>query len=87
VPLIALTASYNIRRWDNGGSGAESRLTDSPGIYLAGDWIGDHGMLADAATASARAAAAQARAFLGTLGPPPDGHAVAYAATLQGAAA
>jgi phytoene dehydrogenase-like protein len=30
-----------------------------PGAYLAGDWIGDRGMLADAAIASARAAAAR----------------------------
>jgi hypothetical protein len=72
--LVALTASHNIRRWHNGGLGADSRLTNSPGVYLAGDWIGDGGMLADAATASARAAAAQARAFLGTLGPLPDRH-------------
>jgi phytoene dehydrogenase-like protein len=31
--------------------------TGVPGAYLAGDWVGDEGMLADAAMASARAAA------------------------------
>ncbi len=30
-----------------------------PGAYLAGDWVGEHGMLADAAIASARVAAAR----------------------------
>ena len=33
------------------------RNTDVPGLYLAGDWVGDSGWLADASFASARAAA------------------------------
>jgi pyruvate/2-oxoglutarate dehydrogenase complex dihydrolipoamide dehydrogenase (E3) component len=32
-------------------------VTAVRGLYLAGDWVGDEGMLADAALASARAAA------------------------------
>lgn len=32
-------------------------VTGAPGLYVAGDWVGDHGMLADASFASARRAA------------------------------
>jgi phytoene dehydrogenase-like protein len=34
-----------------------SAITNVPGLYLAGDWVGNEGMLSDAALASARAAA------------------------------
>jgi phytoene dehydrogenase-like protein len=34
------------------------RVPDVPGLYVAGDWVGPEGMLADASLASARAAAA-----------------------------
>ncbi|HEU0107328.1 MAG TPA: FAD-dependent oxidoreductase [Vicinamibacteria bacterium] len=34
------------------------RVPDLPGLYVAGDWVGPEGMLADASLASARAAAA-----------------------------
>jgi phytoene dehydrogenase-like protein len=44
--------------------------SEPPGAYLAGDWIGDEGMLADAAVASARAAATLiARDLRGTRAP------------------
>jgi phytoene dehydrogenase-like protein len=33
--------------------------TPIEGLYLAGDWVGDEGMLSDAALASARAVAKQ----------------------------
>ena len=49
--------------------------TGVPGVYLAGDWVGGEGMLADAAIASARAAAARIVADLGSrthAGPPAD---------------
>ena len=43
---------------DGGFSGRPRvELGDRPGVYLAGDWVGDQGHLADAAVASARAAA------------------------------
>lgn len=35
----------------------EPAVPGVPGLYLAGDWVGDEGMLADAALASARRAA------------------------------
>jgi len=35
-----------------------------PGIYVAGDWVGDAGMLADAAAASAKRAASACLAWL-----------------------
>lgn len=38
----------------NGLSGRPSPATDWPNLYLAGDWVGPEGMLADAALASAR---------------------------------
>lgn len=40
-----------------GGLGGRHRVTLGSGLFLAGDWIGDEGMLADAAFASGRAAA------------------------------
>lgn len=42
------------------GGRAPHYLDDAPGIFLAGDWIGTEGMLADASAASARVAAAAA---------------------------
>ena len=43
------------------GGGAAGRpaavIAEAPGVYLAGDWVGPEGLLADAAFASARAAA------------------------------
>jgi hypothetical protein len=38
--------------------------TGSPGIHLAGDWVGPEGLLADAALASGHAAALRALAGL-----------------------
>jgi phytoene dehydrogenase-like protein len=40
-------------------------VADLPGVFVAGDWVGDEGMLADAALASAAAAARLAIAHLG----------------------
>lgn len=39
------------------GRRASGSLADAPGVFIAGDWIGDAGMLADASAASARSAA------------------------------
>jgi pyruvate/2-oxoglutarate dehydrogenase complex dihydrolipoamide dehydrogenase (E3) component len=38
------------------GTARPSARTPIEGVYLAGDWVGDEGMLSDAALASARAA-------------------------------
>lgn len=40
-------------------------VEDAPGLFLAGDWVGDVGLLADAGASSARQAAAAANAWLG----------------------
>lgn len=39
-------------------------VTELPGLHLAGDWVGDEGLLADASFASARKAAASCLAYL-----------------------
>jgi hypothetical protein len=39
-------------------------VADAPGAFLAGDWVGDEGMLSDAAAASAVLAAREAAAFI-----------------------
>jgi phytoene dehydrogenase-like protein len=62
--LVGMTVSHDIPRWQTRGRRAEARVADAPGLYLAGDWIGDHGMLADASAASARDAAVQVQTFL-----------------------
>jgi phytoene dehydrogenase-like protein len=46
----------------------EPAVAEVPGLFVAGDWVGDEGLLADASLASARAAA---RALLGAVRPPP----------------
>lgn len=42
------------------GRRASPAVGDSPGLFLAGDWVGEEGLLSDAAAASAAAAAAAA---------------------------
>ena len=60
--LSGATVAYDFPRIDRAGRRTEIGLPDAPGVFLAGDWIGDEGMLADAAAASGRAAARAARA-------------------------
>ena len=62
--LMGLTVSHHIPGWRTAGRRAEVCIADAPGLYLAGDWVGDQGLLADAAAASARVAATQALALL-----------------------
>ncbi len=58
---------------DRGYSGRPGvELNEYPGVYLAGDWVGDKGHLADAAVASAQAAAERALACLDQASPRPD---------------
>jgi phytoene dehydrogenase-like protein len=57
--LPGMTVTPALARADEGGlSGRPSvTLQEQPGVFLAGDWVGPEGMLADAAAASAEGAA------------------------------
>ncbi len=45
-------------------------VEDAPGLFLAGDWVGDEAMLSDASAASAEAAAVASEEYLSTAAPP-----------------
>jgi hypothetical protein len=55
-----------------GGLAGRPRVTDSglPGVFVAGDWVGPDGLLADAALASGHAAALEALWHSGQVGAP-----------------
>ena len=55
-----LVVSHDVGLAETGGVAGRApvQLPDRDGVYLAGDWVGPEGLLADAAAASARAAAA-----------------------------
>lgn len=63
--LSAATVAHDFPRWTDEGRRAGGALSDVPGVFLAGDWVGADGMLADAAAASARIAAAEAMRYIG----------------------
>jgi hypothetical protein len=42
---------------EEGGQRPDAKVKDAPGLFIAGDWVGTEGFLADAALASAREAA------------------------------
>ncbi len=63
--LVGLSIVHDYPRWQTGGRRAPVVVPDAPGLFLAGDWVGDEGMLSDAAAASAVAAANEVAAFLG----------------------
>lgn len=52
-----LTVTWDQPRAEVGGRRVASAVEDLPGVWLAGDWVGDEGMLADTAAASALHAA------------------------------
>ena len=60
--LHVMTVAHGMPIADNGGLAGRPPVTvaDRPGLFVAGDWVGAVGMLADAAVASGREAAAQA---------------------------
>lgn len=66
---IGMVVGYDIPSWSMRGRRTPGHFANVPGLFLAGDWIGDEGMLADAAAASGRAAARQALSFLSGLPP------------------
>ena len=67
--LARMVVAGAIPRAERGGLPGRPGVTASgiPGVFLAGDWVGSVGLLADASLASAREAA---RAALGRLSSP-----------------
>ena len=63
-PLVAHVMD---RAAESGGMRGRPTVTDSgvPGVFLAGDWVGPAGHLADASLASAEAAVAAAVTLVG----------------------
>ncbi len=57
--LPVMTVAHSLPRADEAGLAGRPgvAIADRPNIFLAGDWVGPEGMLADASAASARAAA------------------------------
>jgi pyruvate/2-oxoglutarate dehydrogenase complex dihydrolipoamide dehydrogenase (E3) component len=47
------------------GDRISSQISDAPELFAVGDWVGDEGMLLDAALASAESAAARIIAMAG----------------------
>lgn len=60
--LRGMTVAHGMPRWDRARPGVA--LADAPGLFIAGDWVGDDGMIADCAAASGVAAAKAARTWL-----------------------
>ena len=57
--LRGMTVSNAFVRWDR--TRPAVAVADAPGVFIAGDWVGDEGMIADAAAASAVKAAHAAK--------------------------
>jgi phytoene dehydrogenase-like protein len=53
--LRGMVVSNALPRWDRARPGVV--VADAPGLFIAGDWVGDEGMIADTAAASAMKAA------------------------------
>jgi hypothetical protein len=62
--LRGMTVAHAFPRWDRPRPGVA--LPDAPGLFIAGDWVGDEGMIADAAAASAIEAARAVSAWVAT---------------------
>ncbi len=60
--LRGMTVSNALVRWDKPRPGVA--LSDAPGLFIAGDWVGAEGMLSDAAASSAVEASAAIHARL-----------------------
>ena len=71
--LASMTVASTAPRPDRGGLRGRpgTDATGTPGIHLAGDWVGPEGLLADAALASGAAAGRQALATLERTGSAP----------------
>jgi phytoene dehydrogenase-like protein len=64
--LPGMTVAHGLPRADQGGEAGRPDVVaaERPAVFLAGDWVGPEGLLADASAASARAAAQHALAAL-----------------------
>lgn len=64
--LPSMTVSWHLplAEWGGLGGRPDVAVAERPHVYLAGDWVGREGMLADAAVASGREAARRALAAL-----------------------
>lgn len=62
--LSGATVAWDFPQAARGGRRQPVALADLPGVFLAGDWVGETGLLADAAAASARVAADSVIHFL-----------------------
>ena len=60
--LRGMTVANATPRWDKPRPGVA--LADAPGLFIAGDWVGEEGMIADAAAASAVEAARAVNAWM-----------------------
>jgi phytoene dehydrogenase-like protein len=78
--LPEMTVAHSLPRADDGGLAGRPgvEVPGFPNVFLAGDWVGAEGMLADAAAASASAAARRALEVL-SRAPVPAGGSVAHA--------
>lgn len=65
--LRGMPVSNGLPRWDRPRPGVS--VADAPGLFLAGDWVGEEGMIADAAAASAIKAARAVRLWLSPFPP------------------
>ena len=68
--LPSMTVTHAIPGPESGGLAGRPGVVvpELPGVFLAGDWVGAEGLLADASLASARVAAAAAVAHVGHVG-------------------
>lgn len=61
--LRGMVVANGLVRWDRPRPGVE--LADAPGLFIAGDWVGDEGTISDASAASAAKAARATLKWLG----------------------
>lgn len=59
--LRGMVVANGLPRWDRPRPGVQ--VADAPAVFIAGDWVGDEGMIGDAAASSAIAAARAALAL------------------------
>jgi phytoene dehydrogenase-like protein len=73
--LPGMTVAHSVPRADEGGLAGRPgvEVDGSPNVFLAGDWVGREGMLADASAASARDAARRVLDSLAAMSIQPDG--------------
>lgn len=62
--LVGVTVAHDLPHWRREGRRAAVVVRDAAGVFLAGDWVGEEGMLSDASAASAAVAAREAAAYL-----------------------